>query len=647
MCRQCCSGCSVHESKAGGDDRCWCGNYAATGCDYRLCGKCCIEEYGGCSRHGDGGLSWQWKGAGQRQGNAKGDDGYKFYEGKKPQTGLRKFLRELPEFKLPKEYRAGKLSQAATKRLVHEGVLQRDKVDVRPVMNATNAKALLRELLWVEEAQLLRDIKAYDQRISRQLRKAGGGDGFYWIKVPGLLEKRPSVLRGDFVWVTQQSYRQSFKGWVHKVEDEHVCVHLPWPFDNSPPFDVRFSFPRVPYRNMHRALQDNAVDVFSKTENFELLQLRGAVTRCFNKGHLGSVLSSVGAWVSGQAQQRGESMDSRIGRLKERLNLEQVLFVEAVLAPVKKPFPVLCWGPPGTGKTTTICESIIELLRIDQGARCLVCCPSNAAVDVLCRRLAEGGVTERQMIRLNARSRRLEEVDASVRPFCPRELARGALGDDEAEWRIPKANEYEAFRIVLATCSFSATVLSCFPSGSPTLKELFSHCFIDEAGQTMEPEAWIPLCLLKENGKSFFIGDHRQLGSTVHNPFACKMGLEVSIQERLWETLGGGQLSNSTRCFALLKSYRSHGSILRLFNRPVYGGMLQCFTDPSTVRQFQDMGPPGGHPVIIHHVVGQERKLPDSPSWTNEAELDIVKQYVTAGAFARGSARRDWGDKPV
>lgn len=490
----------------------------------------------------------------------------------------------------------------------------------------------------MEEAQLLRDIKTYDQWIERRLDSAAGGQGYHWIRVPGLLEKRPSVLRGDFVWLTQRHLRRSFKSWVHKTEDDRVCVHLPFPFDNSPPFEVRFSFPRTPYRNMHMALEESIQDVFSTAENFELMVLRGRVTKAFQDAHssvLSRGVSRLLNFAGGATQPSSDDMQDRVDRLSQRLNFEQILFVEAVLAPVSKPFPILCWGPPGTGKTTAVCESIHELLSADTEARCLVCCPSNGAVDILCERLASLGVQTGAMVRLNARSRKLDEVPERVLPFCPRRQAQGALDDDEAEWFVPQEGEYSAYRIILTTCSFAATVLSSFQRGSSTLKRLISHCFIDEAGQTMEPEAWIPLCLLKPGGKSFFIGDHRQLGSTVHNPFASKMGLETSIQERLWEALGGGTKTNSTRCFALLDSYRSHPSILRLFNAPIYAGMLRCCTDVSTVKQFEDMGSQG-HPIIFHHVEGQEKKLPDSPSWMNTAELNVVKSYLEELVTQRG-----------
>ena len=47
-------------------------------------------------------------------------------------------------------------------------------------------------------------------------------------------------------------------------------------------------------------------------------------------------------------------------------------------------------GPPGTGKTTTLVESIVALLKVEK--QVLVCAPSNAATDHLARSSAAKGL---------------------------------------------------------------------------------------------------------------------------------------------------------------------------------------------------------------------------------------------------------------
>jgi ATP-dependent RNA/DNA helicase IGHMBP2 len=58
-----------------------------------------------------------------------------------------------------------------------------------------------------------------------------------------------------------------------------------------------------------------------------------------------------------------------------KINAEQI---EAVFNGLTQPVHLL-HGPPGTGKTTTVCELIIEAVK--RGQKVLACAPSNIAVD--------------------------------------------------------------------------------------------------------------------------------------------------------------------------------------------------------------------------------------------------------------------------
>jgi len=562
--------------------------------------------------------------------------------------------RKLGEYPIPDEYKgpgSGNLQAVAKRRLVSLGVLLHPGETVS--VSAVNARPLLHELLWLEEMQMKRDIRTYDQNIevplmlARQDAARCGADIMYKIQVPGLAEKRPSVLRGDTVWITVYRENVVFSTTASNVKDDIIEILLPPDFRNRPPFTVRFSYNRTPLRHMHRAIDERLVDVFSPRENMELLMMRARVLKAY-RTEFSAISALLPSWLS--TNTTDAKLQLRVQTLKATgLNEEQVLFVEAVLTPVKQPLPVLCWGPPGCGKSHVVCVAIRELIRNEPDARCLVCCPSNTAVDVLCSRLGgkTGGCSERELLRINARSRTWDEVPSDVAPFCPFRV----LQDGTKEWKIPEVVEIEQCRVVLCTCSFAGTLLSRFSVGSSILSRLFTHCFIDEAGQAMEPEAWIPLSLLKPGGKCFFVGDHKQLGSVVRNSYAVTMGLEISIQERMWKMLESSQHSGQpTRCFALTKSYRAHPSILKLFNETVYGGVLQCYTKLSSVSQFlssnsiTSKGLDGTvHPLRFHHVVGEEEKQQGSPSWQNSEELRYVQYYVTQLILVHRVQRCDIG----
>ena len=71
----------------------------------------------------------------------------------------------------------------------------------------------------------------------------------------------------------------------------------------------------------------------------------------------------------------------------KHLNKEQK---DALKLSVTLPELFCLHGPPGTGKTTTITSIISE--QVARKTKVIVCCPSNAAVDVLVDKLAKAGV---------------------------------------------------------------------------------------------------------------------------------------------------------------------------------------------------------------------------------------------------------------
>lgn len=72
---------------------------------------------------------------------------------------------------------------------------------------------------------------------------------------------------------------------------------------------------------------------------------------------------------------------------------EQRSFVQRALA---TPDFVFLEGPPGSGKTTAICEFILQLAL--QGKRALLCASTHVAVDNVLERLMDGRNPSRDLV---------------------------------------------------------------------------------------------------------------------------------------------------------------------------------------------------------------------------------------------------------
>ena len=159
-----------------------------------------------------------------------------------------------------------------------------------------------------------------------------------------------------------------------------------------------------------------------------------------------------------------------------------------------------------------------QLLLSDPQVKILACAPSNSAADLITERLLALGS---QLLRLNAPSRQTSRMAPNLAPVSRINSA--------GTFYVPPLAEMLRFRVIVSTC-LSASV----PYGIGVPRGHFSHIFIDEAGQAMEPEAMIPIkTLAGEKTNIILSGDPMQLGPVVRSVEANKLGLGTSYLDRL------------------------------------------------------------------------------------------------------------------
>ena len=307
-------------------------------------------------------------------------------------------------------------------------------------------------------------------------------------------------------------------------------------------------------------------------------------------------------------------------------------------------------GPPGTGKTTTLVQAILETVRRER--RVLVCAPSNTAVDLLTEKLAERGVS---VIRLGNPSRVSDlllahTLDAQVMAhpsYSPmramrltadqhrasasqplrttgyEERQQRRLLREEARQLFQQADDLE--RYITEQVLESVQIITCTLVGASNrnIRHLpFDTVFIDEAAQALEPGCWIPI---GKGHRVVLAGDHHQLPPTVKSEKAAREGLRVTLFEKCIQ-----RQPATARMLTL--QYRMHQQIMEFSSTQFYGGQLQAHQsvrDAGLAAYDLDFAP--DLPVEFLDTAGfgfLEVTIPESRSTANPEEADLLLQRL-------------------
>ncbi|XP_040279815.1 putative helicase MOV-10 [Bufo bufo] len=456
-------------------------------------------------------------------------------------------------------------------------------------------------LLHLEEIQMEIDIRKYDKERQTMERDRN----LLILHVPGVAENRPSVLKGDHLFVTlsnepESPSKVSYKGYVHGVELERVRLgfsqNLVQKFISGMLFDVTFTFNRMPLTVQHRA-----VDLVKKKNLQECLFPTGARQQCIvNTDNL------------------------RLYDQNLENNQEQYMAVKQIVSGISRPAPFLIFGPPGTGKTVTLVEAIKQVLKNIPKCRVLACAPSNSASDLICERLMKH-IDKKDIYRMMASSRDFRFVPKIIKPCCN-------WNDTTQAYEYPCKNKLMEYKVIITTLITAGRLVSAqFPDGH------FTHVFIDESGHAVEPEcvtAIAGVLDVTKGGQLVLAGDPQQLGPVLRSPFAIEHGLRLSLLERLMtqNPLYGKSNGAYNPQFVtkLLLNYRSHPDILSVPNELFYDNELQAKADEMVTRAYCNWEklPKENFPLIFHHVLGKDEREGNSPSFFNVHEIEVLVSYL-------------------
>ncbi|MBI3717336.1 MAG: Flp pilus assembly complex ATPase component TadA [Sphingobacteriales bacterium] len=331
-----------------------------------------------------------------------------------------------------------------------------------------------------------------------------------------------------------------------------------------------------------------------------------------------------------------QSFSTNISLKNKGLNQSQQQAIAAVL---ENENITIVHGPPGTGKTTTLTEAIVQL--VNRGEKVLVSAPSNTAVDNIAKGLIQQGISLLRVGntskadetifqhtpegRLNNSKEQKEIKQLKIRAEEFRRMAlkyKRNFGKAEREQRnllfkevkniraeIKKLQTYNEEKLFAEAQVIAGTPIGLYDAGLNHLS--FQTLVIDEAGQCIEPLAW---CIFPLADKIVLAGDHWQLPPTVLSNDAAMMGFNQSILETAIEKISDVYLLNT--------QYRMRESIAGFSSNYFYDSLLL------TAEHLKDKGV---HLTFIDTAGSGHNEIhgPDGISLQNEGELGIIQKIIS------------------
>lgn len=459
-------------------------------------------------------------------------------------------------------------------------------------------------LLYLEHHQTIWDMKKYqlyDQKIVLSQKRRNE----LIIRVPGLEEERPSVRVHDFVDLIQVDGPNNSSCEVTYVARDYVAVKATerfyQRFQNNHLYDVQFRCSDWTINCLNYVLND-----------IHKYRLAPLLFPEFNGNH---------EFVDCDEKPLEWINPSIV------TNPEQQQAVKNILKKTSLPAPYILFGPPGTGKTSTLVESICQIIKKNPTGRILICTPSNAAADEISMRLLKNSIPENSLYRMYSSSRNIDDVNDIIKPFSN-------MTDTQSIYLSREV--FATKKIVISTLSTSIRLYNY-----RLLENHFSYLFIDEAGQATELETLIPLLLIcskdTENASKYYgqiviAGDPKQLGPMIRSKLAESL-LSKSMLERLmgWGPYKKKNDNKYDPMFVtkLVQNYRCHETILRLPNELFYDGELVAKGGYHTMKALNWSGlPKKKFPIIFHAVKSNEGRDMYSPSVYNLGEVKAIVNYV-------------------
>lgn len=486
-------------------------------------------------------------------------------------------------------------------------------------LNIQNYTDRWHNLVFMEEIQNNLNMRVYDKYKVFLIRC----QEYLGIEISGLAEQRPSIVKGDRVVIKDNwdSAAPFYEGFVHVIKGDMVLMKFHPRFHEvytGSDVSVEFRGNRSTYRRSHQAI------------NLALSNLGPSIL--------------FPCRVSLQPKQVTSEKNYELQWFNTSLNPGQKAAVINILLGEYRPLPYCIFGPPGTGKTITVIETILQILSSLPDSRILVAAPSNSAANLITERLLNyRDKFSDSMVRIIAHYlTETDKIPETIKPFCAT-LDIGTEDTCKSKYILKdkiNLNCQTTFigrhRVTIGTCySIGTLALMGLPKGH------FTHVIVDEAGQATEPEIMIPMTFVdKENAQIILAGDPMQLGPVIISKYCLEFGMGESYFSRILKTFpyqkdyAAFKNGYDQRLVSrLIDNYRSVKEVLEIPSQLFYDSSLvpKIKNDEAwivsmlkVVNGIFDKSECTTGGIYVYGIKGNNQRAHDSPSWFNPQEASMV-----------------------